>query len=295
MNKELNPASQLLRPFHLCCAAGIKCTSEVRETPAFRLLEEYFEWMLTYLEHERIDNEFIPFRIDHISGVLKLALLGFARENGIVLNVEVQFSSKFLLGNRMQVLVSLLHMSHCLIDNNRNSDLTIVVDYDPKRSKLLAIFKSQKLDYADFYSPFELEIHQSENLLMEFDCSVIDFQGSEVDGVSISEVEFPYLFNISGGDQSIAEDIFRTILESVKPEVDEMENAFNQENWEILERITHKLKPNFMSVERKDLSTMLQQLEQLAIQQSKDQFKKELDIFLPLAKRALKDLDRYES
>lgn len=252
--------------------------------------------MVHYLDHGEVVHEFIPFRIEHIIEVIELSLHDLIKTRELDFEVNTHFTTKFLLGNRMEILVSLLQLSHSVMIQNSKSDVHVQINYLSEPNRLLIAFQAQNLKVSEFEVPFDTELESDDNnLKLAFSCNAILEQSNSAVKFEISDVEFPYLFNISGGDKAIAQDIFNTIVDSVRPEVDQLEHDFTSENWENLERLAHKLRPNFISLERRDLAEVLQKMEQFAIEQSESHFEVELNKFLPVAKRLLSDLVKYQA
>ena len=106
--------------------------------------------------------------------------------------------------------------------------------------------------------------------------------------------DFPYLFDITGGDSTMVIDILQTIIETVEQDIENLVVAHKNRQWTDLERLPHKMKPNFKSLEREDLSKRLQNLEGFALSRNLAAFDKGLSLFLSEASELLQKLRGYE-
>jgi len=77
-------------------------------------------------------------------------------------------------------------------------------------------------------------------------------------------------------------------------DMDDFEKAIAQEDWELIGRVAHKMKPNFSSLQRKDIAETLQHIEEITTGQDLAGLEEKLKDFIRSATEALENLKKYK-
>jgi len=72
--------------------------------------------------------------------------------------------------------------------------------------------------------------------------------------------------SVSGGDESFIKKMVSLFIETVPKNVDELNMAFKQENWEQVSKLAHKLKSTVDSMGIRSLKTEIREVESFAKQ-----------------------------
>ncbi|MBS1934931.1 MAG: Hpt domain-containing protein [Bacteroidetes bacterium] len=72
--------------------------------------------------------------------------------------------------------------------------------------------------------------------------------------------------SVSGGDESFIKKMVALFIETVPKNVGELNEAFNQENWDQVSKLAHKLKSTVDSMGIKSLKTEIREVESFAKQ-----------------------------
>jgi len=260
------------------------------DSPSFNLLKQYFQHIT---DSKRLStDEHVPFKMEHILDAVHLCFGDLLTTRHTTLELHANFSSKFLVGNRLGLLHALLQAIYNVLDVSKFGSIEVQFDFSLKNSRLFIRIKGGQI--GEMTEPPTGWMLNGLGLEYHLDCQIVGHEEIASDKLRLTSAEFPYLFNITGGDSSLVEDILHTILDQVKTDLELLEQASENGKWEDLERLTHKLKPNFTSIERGDLAEMLQTMEQYAIKKNQSKFTEILDTFLPVAVKSVEKLKNYQ-
>ncbi|RED97423.1 ATP-binding protein [Marinoscillum furvescens] len=271
--------------------------------PEISLINAYIDRFSQQLkERDHVYKEEIPFKVDHISKAVSLCFEHMANHKGVSLETESDFDSKFLIGDRLKVLHGILHATSHLLDNQEQGKITVGFGYQPEEEEIKVTFRGNVMPevYKRLY--MDLKLVGEYASMGDEDLLTLTYKGKAVayepklkePRNKISKNEFPYLFSITGDDESLVMDILRTILDSMQTELENLKKSYEERDWNLVARITHKMKPNFQNIEQKALSQMLQDMEGLAINNDEKNFDSTFKEFEERATSALNRLNQYE-
>ena len=244
-------------------------------SPAKNLLSNYFEEIYNDEELLGANVPHIPFKLEHVAEAIRIVFHDPLAPLSKSIQFQLGFTAKFLVGNRTRLMTELLLKCNELYLNDSLEHIVVVCNYDIDEDNLEVTIKGAG-QFAD--AAWE-ESFNKQDIFITLPCVVI---GSPIASDLIHSVEddFPYLFDITGGDPDMVIDILQTIIETLDTDMESLVKAHQKKNWKDLERLPHKMKPNFKSLERDDLSKQLQKLEELAISRNMMAFDQALDVFL---------------
>ncbi len=260
------------------------------DSPSFRLLKQYFQKITEASRAEPYEQ--VPFKIEHVLDAIHHCFGNLLSTQHTTLELKTNFSSKFLIGNRMGLLNALLQAIYKVLDVSSFGSVQVQFDFSLKKSSLFVRLKGGQV--SDLPETPMGWVLNGLGLEYHMDCQIVGYEDIASDKLRLTSAEFPYLFSITGGDSTLVEDILHTILDQVSSDLVLLEKASENKKWEDLERLTHKLKPNFTSIERVDLAEMLQQMEEYAIKKNQNRFTEILDTFLPVAIKSVEKLKNYQ-
>ncbi len=255
------------------------------------LLQSYFE----YISKDKYDylqsKEYVPFKVGHVINALRVCFSELLNEHHVVLSCVQKFNSKFLIGDRLGLLTKVAHALYLATVDYDSNAIELVFDYEKTSRTLVVRLKGDMVGEVSLGSGW---VASDEEFKLEVYCDVV---GLELIGRSKSELshaDFPYLFNITGGDAGLVSDILQTIMEQVLSDVGLLKQAFEERRWSDLARLTHKLKPNFSSVERSDMADVLQEMEKSALKEDADSFEEKMKFFEPIAEQVITNIRQYQ-
>lgn len=260
------------------------------DSPSFRLLKQYFQKITEASRAEPYEQ--VPFKMEHVLDAIHHCFGNLLSTQHTTLELRTNFSSKFLIGNRMGLLNALLQAIYKVLDVSSFGSVQVQFDFSLKKSSLFVRLKGGQV--SDLPETPMGWVLNGLGLEYHMDCQIVGYEDIASDKLRLTSAEFPYLFSITGGDSTLVEDILHTILDQVSSDLVLLEKASENKKWEDLERLTHKLKPNFTSIERVDLAEMLQQMEEYAIKKNQNRFTEILDTFLPVAIKSVEKLKNYQ-
>ena len=260
------------------------------DSPSFRLLKQYFQKITETSRAEPYEQ--VPFKMEHVLDAIHHCFGNLLSTQHTTLELRTNFSSKFLIGNRMGLLNALLQAIYKVLDVSSFGSVQVQFDFSLKKSSLFVRLKGGQV--SDLPETPMGWVLNGLGLEYHMDCQIVGYEDIASDKLRLTSAEFPYLFSITGGDSTLVEDILHTILDQVSSDLVLLEKASENKKWEDLERLTHKLKPNFTSIERVDLAEMLQQMEEYAIKKNQNRFTEILDTFLPVAIKSVEKLKNYQ-
>ncbi len=272
-------------------------------SPARGLIMAYFDRFIHGVHHSQINfpREEVPFRVEHISVAAEMCFESMMLSRGLKLTTVVGFESKFLIGDRLGILQVVFQVLGFLLTEQKGGHVQLAFGYDPNHEHL-EVEISGAPDHA-VYSDLtemmggvgELNISSETTLRLLFDCRIVAYKAPvHKANMTLSKSEFPYLFGITGGDLSLVKDIFQTILVSLAMDMDDLEKAIALEDWELIGRIAHKMKPNFASLQRKDIAEALQHIEEVTTSQDLTGLGASLNEFIKSADQALENFKKYK-
>jgi len=273
------------------------------KSPARGLIMAYFDRFIHGVHHSQINfpSEEVPFRVEHISVAVEMCFESMMESRGLKLASVVGFESKFLIGDRLGILQVVFQVLGFLLTDQKSGHVQVNFNYLPKEEQLeVEISGSPDSNvYGDIVKAMENEgefgISAEMTLQLLFDCRAVAYhEPVQVANLTLSKKEFPYLFGITGGDLSLVKDIFQTILVSLAMDMDDFEKAIAQEDWELIGRVAHKMKPNFSSLQRKDIAESLQHIEEITTGQDLAGLEEKLKDFIRSANEALENLKKYK-
>lgn len=94
------------------------------------------------------------------------------------------------------------------------------------------------------------------------------------------ENSFPYLYQISDGNEMMIREIITTIVDTVPYELEKIEQLFHDRSFNLLAATIHKVKPNIESVELIDLYQLADELDEAASREDSKFIEKNLDHFV---------------
>lgn len=256
---------------------------------AKNLLSNYFEEIYNDDELLGTNVPHIPFKLEHIAEALRIVFHDPLAPQSKIIQFQLGFTAKFLVGNRNRLLTELLLKCNELYLNDSLDPIVVVCNFDTEEDDLEVIIKNAG-QYAD--ASWQQTVNDLD-IFITLPCVVI---GSPIAPELVHSVEddFPYLCDITGGDPDMVIDILQTIIDTLDADIDLLAKAHQKRNWKDLERLPHKMKPNFKSLERDDLSKQLQKMEEFAIARNLKAFDQALDVFLEEATAVTTKLRSYK-
>lgn len=258
-------------------------------SPAKNLLNNYFDEIYNDDELIGAGVPHIPFKLEHVAEAIKIVFYDPLAPQSKSIEFNLTFTAKFLVGNRSKLMTELLLKCNELISHSEINAIAIECSYLVDQDQLQVVIKSAAA-YTD--GNWSLAPNKSD-IYLSMPCTII---GDPISSRLINSVQedFPYLFDITGGDSTMVIDILQTIIETVEQDIENLVVAHKNRQWTDLERLPHKMKPNFKSLEREDLSKRLQNLEGFALSRNLAAFDKGLSLFLSEASELLQKLRGYE-
>ncbi|MBI1185184.1 hypothetical protein GC194_12990 [bacterium] len=107
----------------------------------------------------------------------------------------------------------------------------------------------------------------------------------------MSEIDFSYLDNISGGDKEFINDMIATFLEETPKDIDEMERELKASNWLQVGLIAHKLKSSIKMFGFESIKNMAVDIEQSGKKnENTEALPEKVPVFISKLKSALDEL-----
>lgn len=285
--KNLKALETRLSVLGMWLASDISKHQENLDSPAFKLLQTY----LYDLANGRCSNDLVPFKLEHITDAIFIYFGDLMTSRHITLQYHATFSSKFLIGNRIGLLNDLIQMLRSTINQTECQSFYLQFDFEPQKSTLkvnMSVEDNMKQPKMNNWSM------TNNGIVYHAPCEIVGHEPVASGKLQLTAAEFPYLYNITGGDSTLVKDILGTILDQVTDDLGLLKVAAENKQWSDLERLTHKLKPNFTSIERGDLADLLQQMEEYAIKRNESLFDERMLAFLPAAFKSVDKLKNYQ-
>ncbi|MEQ9304410.1 MAG: Hpt domain-containing protein [Marinoscillum sp.] len=285
--KNLKALESRLDVLNMWLASDISKHQENLDSPAFKLLQTY----LYGLTNGQCANDHVPFKLEHITDAIYIYFGDLLTSRHITLQYHASFSSKFLIGNRRALLNDLIEMLRSTINQTECQSYYLQFDFEPQKSTLKVNMSAEGGMNQPKISNW---ITTDNGVVYNAPCEIVGHEAVASGKLQLTAAEFPYLYNISGGDSALVKDILGTILNQVTEDLGLLKTAAKNKQWNDLERLTHKLKPNFTSIERDDLADLLQQMEEYAIKRKDSLFDERILAFLPAAIKSVDKLKDYQ-
>lgn len=238
------------------------CDTRVEDasTPGSRLLEVY-----RGISRPTVDDVLIPFKLEHVQEAISTVFEEAFADKDISLSVCQEFTCSFIVGGRDKILGSLLLALSACLQVKEGAVVTLRFSYIPEAGCLhvrilepggLFLLEGWEMKGAEMWRDYPVR------------CEGYTFESQ----LEVKVQNFPYLFDIAGGDEGLVKEILETILQTVEGDLVLLNLAYDRREWEELARLAHKIKPNLKSMERVDLSEVLQEMEQHALHEDDEAF-----------------------
>lgn len=151
------------------------------------------------------------------------------------------------------------------------------------------------------YTPEQLINILKKYLLEEDEDTEKDSSKPEEDSFQFDKkLDTVYLHKLYGGNREYAMSLFAVFIESMETDWEQLQQAIEKEDWQMLKNLTHKIKPNFSMAGLTWITSMMQN----AYDKLKDakheealpvfnEIQKELDEYMPLVKAELERMQKF--
>lgn len=140
------------------------------------------------------------------------------------------------------------------------------------------------------FNPEELYSKISKYIIIKNDHE--DLKTDETELTHNYEHDFPYLFEITFGDEQLIGEIIETIIETMPVEIQTAKRYYEEKSYEKLAEKLHKIKPNLQSLEFKQLFLKADRLDDCIIKNDLIYLEKNIEFFFANVQEKISEIER---